>query len=315
MLCYSNDKCKCRPQVGRRHRCTQSSREVVPLGTALHQRSAKGSAPFAGGGYHRHSDTRKAVLRRSVPRHGHVPSDRLWSHALPQLSLRGPRPAPPVLSYSSPRRCSLCSAGSAPVSRALGPAGAHGPPPGPSRAVAPRLVRTWGSRSVGTGAPLLHLRCAHYKRTIPRGGAASLLWPSRGETPALHVGRRGAPSTALRSSGAARFGLGRAGRRGGAGLHSTRKLGPVAQRPALGSCPRASPAGGAPGPRLPPRRLTRQASRVRCSTKGRKRRAPVNAKALESGANGRFCEEKCSKCKAHPDIHLPIPRATQSLSR
>ena len=76
----------------------------------------------------------------------------------------------------------------------------QGRPPRPFCAVAPRLVRAWGSRSVGTGPPLLHLRCAHYERMDLRSEAASLRWVSRGETPALHVSRRG-----------------------GAGLHSPRR--------------------------------------------------------------------------------------------
>jgi hypothetical protein len=194
-----------------------------------------------------------------VPRHGHVPSDRLWSRALPQLSLQGPRPAPPVLSYSSPRRCSLCSAGSAPVSRALGPAGA------------PRS---------GLRGPFL----AHCVRCEPAPA------PALAGAPAMAVPR-------CRSS--ARLGMGLPGGRRGPALSRSCAVAPSTGPSELTGCssPRSTPtqqgsAGaralpwafrGAPGPNsIPSRAVKTVAAALRL------RRGPDRY----TGRYGQFCEGK-----------------------
>ena len=170
------------------------------------------------------------------------------------LPLTGSGPAPsfscrfggrgPRLRYwlnNSPRRCSLCSAGSAPVSRALGPAGAPRsglrgpflahcvrcePDPAPALAGAPAVAvpRCRSSARSGMGLPVgRHGRSAITPAVRPlqtndpprRGRFAPMAIPRRdARTP-----RRpsGAPSVSLRSDGAARSCLGGASRRGGAG--------------------------------------------------------------------------------------------------
>ena len=327
ILRYSNDKCKCRPQVGRRHGCVQSSREVVPLGTTLHQRSAKGRrhslgvvatdtvtrekrcsgapcrgtgplpptgsgpAPFLScrfGG--RGSRLRYCLIARLVA----APSAELGIQSACSVPLLGqprsrPGRRPHAPSSQGPRR-------GRPALSLLGSFG-HGAPGRSARAL----------RYYTCGAPTTNVRvpAAGPLRSYGRPAARRPRPTSAiGALPPCHSGRMGPPAPALGAPAAA----------AAQGLHSPRRLDPVAQR-RVGVSPSRIPCWRRSRPAPPSTAASATDNPQQHPTKGKRKDPAVNAPVPESGSYGQFCEEKCSKCKVHPAVHTLLLWATQHLNR
>ena len=181
--------------------CPLASRNKSPLRASTGAELSRPAALRGGFGAHRQFCARRlehgrrhpcgVVTPHAVTRKGGAPALRAAAHGgsfrrapvTPARMGRGPR-----LRYrlnSSPRRCSLgrarapvCSQRATTRSAALSARPAHTlqssrkHPPGPSRAVAPRLVQAWGSRTVGAG-PLCRCPARWLSRsTLTQQGSA-----------------------------------------------------------------------------------------------------------------------------------------------